>query len=72
MTLDCFYQKMMKKASKTDDPAERLLCAVILRAVVDYSNPLYRTDVERFFQNGFVSGFDINWIKEIQTIGGKT
>ena len=44
----------MKNASRMDEPAERLLGAIILR----------------FCQNGLASWLDVDWVKLIRTIGG--
>lgn len=71
MTIECVYQRI-KNASQMDDPVERLLGAVILRAVMDYFNPNYRQDVEQFFQVGLGSWLDVDWIKTIQMIGDRT
>ena len=60
----------MKNASRMDEPAERLLGAIILRAVMDYFDPDCREDVESFFQNGLASWLDVDWLKLIRTIGG--
>lgn len=62
----------MKNAGKMGDPAERLLGAIVLRAVMDWYDPKYRQEVEEFFQSGLASWLDVDWMKTIRTIGGRT
>lgn len=52
--LEARAKTVMETASALfDDPWEALLAAMICRAVVDWTDPLQREDVEDFFQGGW-------------------